>query len=851
MPLFPVQSAPFIGRQQELAEINSLLANPDCRLLTLVGPGGIGKTRLALEAARKLLDNVFGGAQGLAPLPASSFSNGVYLVPLQPLTSPEYIVPAIAEALNFQFYTGGEPKQQLLNFLREKSLLLLLDNFEHLLDGLDILTDLLACAVGVKILTTSRERLNLREEWVLNVEGLAFPSSDTDTNIGDFSAVQLFLQNARRVQVGFNVAASQNPAVTRICRLVGGMPLGIELAAAWVRVLSVDEIASEIERSLDILETPARNTEPRHRTMRAAFEPTWNRLTEDERTVYMKLSVFRGGFMREAAEYVAGASLRTLSSLLDKSLLRVDGNGRYDLHELLRQYAAEKLDELPAQQEQVSDSHCTYYADFIGQWTDITTGISHADMGRKEVLASVRQEIENVRAAFWRTITNQKLNQLDTFLHNLAPYYEVHGWPREGAEAYHLAAESLRNAQQLRLLGFSLSCEAWFEQYLLNYAKAHQLAQESIALLLPFGKGLGLFNSYRVLCFIAADNTEARQLAHKALECAQEINNYMGVVTIHNRLSQLSLAEGEYEEALRLSQKALALCRKHNYRWGEIFALQRLSEAALVHQQDFNEAKRLAHEALTTAEAIGSRHGIAWQNLMVGDVVYAQHAYSEAQQHYQQSLNQARELGDPQNIILASSGLGRVAGRLGNTHEAREHFHALLSIAHDTQNVDIQLTTIAGIADLMAAEDDATRAVELLAHCLQIAPRIVRYRFANERLRSELEAALSPEDYAAAWERGTKRELSTVIVELLAEFSQPAQYEVLPATTKASKQLLTERELEILHLVADGLSNREIADQLAFSVNTVKWYAKEIFSKLHVSSRTQAVTRARELGLLS
>ncbi|MEO8394168.1 MAG: AAA family ATPase [Chloroflexota bacterium] len=280
----PTSATPFIGRAEELAEIALLLADSTCRLLTLIGPGGIGKTRLALEVARSL-----------------TFPNCIYFVSLQPLTSPELVVPAIADALQFQFYSGGEPQQQLLDYLREKSLLLLLDNFEHLLDGVTSLSDMLAAAPFVKLLVTSRERLNLREEWLFEVQGLSFPTSETEANFETYDAVQLFVQHARRTHSSFILTDRRKPAVARICRLLGGMPLGVELAASWVRSLPCGQIADEIEHSLEILETSVHNMPLRHRNMRAVFTPTWERLSAVEQDVFMKLSVFRGGFTTEAA----------------------------------------------------------------------------------------------------------------------------------------------------------------------------------------------------------------------------------------------------------------------------------------------------------------------------------------------------------------------------------------------------------------------------------------------------------------------------------------------------------------------------------------------------------------------
>jgi predicted ATPase len=404
---FPPQPTSFVGRDTELKQIRQLLSDSGCRLLTLFGPGGIGKTRLALETARILFDGAGVGGHGRVPLPM--FADAICFAPLQSLTSPDFITSALAEALRLPFSGSDNAIEQLLTFFSDKSLLLVLDNCEHLLDGIGIVSDILHYAPGVKFLATSRERLNLREEWVYEVHGLAFPASEFETHIVDYDAVRLFVHHARRTHAGFTLTHSHKPAVTRICRMVDGMPLGIELASAWVRALSCDQIADEIARSLDILETPSRNVEPRHRNLRAAFEPTWNRLSEDERSVFRKVSVFRGGFSREAAEYVAGASLRALSSLVDKALLRVNANGRYDLHELLRQYGQERLNQSSDEREAVLDLHSAYYLDFMRRCEDML-----AFQGRqKEAMQGIEQELSNVRVAWQRAVVQGQFEEIE------------------------------------------------------------------------------------------------------------------------------------------------------------------------------------------------------------------------------------------------------------------------------------------------------------------------------------------------------------------------------------------------------------------------------------------------------
>jgi predicted ATPase len=376
---FPIQPTSFVGRTEELGEISNLLDTPACRLLTLVGPGGIGKTRLALEAASQ----------------PDSFRDGIYFISLQSLGSPEHIVSTIASAVNFQFFPGGDPRQQLLNYLRNKHLLLLLDNFEHLLDGADLVSDLLSTAPAARLVVTSRERLNLSSETVFHVGGLPVPGSETADNLLDYGAVALFIQSARQVHHDFSVDNTDLSAIAHICRLVGGMPLAIVLSAAWVDLLSLQEIAAEIERGLEFLETEMRDLPERHRSVRATFDYSWRRLSESERDVFKKLSVFRGGFSREAAQAVTGASLKTLMSLVNKSFVQTVGGGRYDLHELLRQYGAALLNASASERDTVRALHAAYYAEFTRQ--------RHLDFigtNVKPALDAVGADYDNIRVAW-------------------------------------------------------------------------------------------------------------------------------------------------------------------------------------------------------------------------------------------------------------------------------------------------------------------------------------------------------------------------------------------------------------------------------------------------------------------
>lgn len=394
----------FVGRETELCDIAELMNDPCCRLLTLTGLGGIGKTRLAMEYARRQKD---------------TFANGFCFAPLQGLHSHENIVSAVAESFQCPISPKRALIEQLLEYLHEKSLLLVLDNFEHLLDGVHSLSDILVHAPQVKILTTSRERLNIVEEWVYEVGGLSFPTHESETEIETYSAVQLFMHNARRVQHSFALTPAQKSAVNRICWLVGGMPLGIELASAWVRVLPCETIADEIERSLDILETTSANMPPRHRNMRAVFESMWDRLSQFEQEVFKKLSVFRGSFTLEAAECIAGASRPILRTLIDQCFLQIDSAERYALHELLRQYGAEKLGDSPQLQEEVNNLHRAYFMGLLTLHGAKIVFFGH----QKEAIQKLNSDGENIRVAWQRAVTQELLEEICQAAEGLWSYY--------------------------------------------------------------------------------------------------------------------------------------------------------------------------------------------------------------------------------------------------------------------------------------------------------------------------------------------------------------------------------------------------------------------------------------------
>src|SRR5436305_4249715 len=313
MKNLPLPRTSFVGRTSELEAIGRLLEDPACRLLTLVGPGGAGKTRLALEAAARRVDR---------------YPHGVHFVPLASVSSPDFLAPALAESIQFAVdgaHSGFSAQEQLLDYLSERSTLLVLDNFEHLVEGSGLLGEVIERAPHVELLTTSRERLNVQSEWVFDVDGLGLAENGN----GSASAVRLFVERAKQVAPGF--ALDDASHALRVCRLVDGMPLGIELAASWVSVLSCAEIADEIEGNIDFLATSMRDVPERHRSLRAVIDQSWRLLTDEQRGAFSRVSVFRGSFDRSAAVAVTGADLRLLSEFVAKSLPRRPAFRRFEL----------------------------------------------------------------------------------------------------------------------------------------------------------------------------------------------------------------------------------------------------------------------------------------------------------------------------------------------------------------------------------------------------------------------------------------------------------------------------------------------------------------------------------------
>lgn len=731
----PVTITPFLGREMELLEIATRLQDPACRLLTLVGPGGIGKTRLALAAAQQLLDCNFWLLEEQPALatpkraqrtPAKFqnplFPDGVFFVPLADVQAADRLATTIAGVLHFTlFRRDEEPLAQLTQYLADKRLLLVLDNFEHLLAGAALVTTLLVQAPGLKVLTTSRERLNLHGEWLLDVPGLAYVQEGTAAQITECSAVQLFVQSARRVKADFCLDEQNTAAVARICTLVEGLPLALELAATWLRVLACQEIVAEIEQNLTILAATQRDLPPRHRSVRALFDTSWALLSAEEQSVLQRLAVFRGGFRREAAAIVAGAPLPLLLALVDKSLLRSEGNGRFNMHELVRQFAAEALHTQPAAADIVYQRHLTYYT----HWLQQQRPYLHRKQ-QKQVLGEILADLENVRTAWQRALQQQKRNAVAAALDTLADVYELYGWFHEG-EALFSAAVTLLDGVTTdpwrRLFGRLQARMGFFAQRLAKYASAKQLLQRTCNDLQTLDDQVA--TSYCLNCLgeiarIEGDYAAAERCLTESIALCHAHGDQQLLSRAFNLLGIVHGVRGHHEEAERLFRASLALCEAGEEQLGIAKALNNLGIMAYF-AGDYTAAQNFYQRSLAINQDLGHQYDTALAVSNLGLVAQKQGRYHDAVALFEESIALQRKIGYALGVGLSLRNLCTTLLELQQLDEAAVHLQEVLLLAHKIRNLPLGLAGLVGLAQFYGLRGDWAMAFRL-ATCVQQHP---------------------------------------------------------------------------------------------------------------------------------
>lgn len=713
IPQPPAPPTAFVGRLREQADLSERLADPACRLLTILGMGGLGKSHLSLQVARAQV--------GL-------YRDGVVFISLLAVHDP---LQAIAAALGLE--APSRLDQLLTDFLREKDLLLVLDNFEHLVERAESLCPLLEAAPGLQILVTSRERLRLREEWVYRLNGLSFPDEKDEPDSRRWDALALFEIRAAQSDSRFRLTGACLANVAAICQLVEGHPLAIELAASVVAERPCGELLLTLRQTFDALDPHLRNLPERHRSLRAVFEHSWTLLTPDEQTRLANLSVFVGGFSAEAAREVAGAFPAPLADLAAKSLVRRETDGRYSLHESIRQFAAEKLENAQAARER----HGAYYA----RWAAGFDGTATA-----EALDSLQAERANLRAA-WEYSAERNFDLTASLLPALSLLYSLRGPLSEGETlfaAVHAAGRSspIKNALALELARLYTAQTRYEEAVALARSvpeTARSLLVEGQALSAQ-GEGdaarpvlenaLALAaddKRIRADCLRELGNVANRQadyeravpLYRQSLELARELGDRRGESATLNNWASIEWELGDLAAARTHYEQALALYRQLGNRLGEARALNNLSNV-LADKGDLAESLAFSRQALEIHREMGNPRAqcAALQNL--GATYFVLKDYEAARKSYGQALAIYRASGSRQAEAEVLADLSLLDCAQGRLAEGREHARAAIALseqAGDKTNLANAFYYLGRIEladrDFPAAEAALTRALNL------------------------------------------------------------------------------------------------------------------------------------------
>lgn len=702
----PPAGGVFVGRTAEVEALGAALAHPATRLVTLLGPGGIGKTRLAIETARQI-----------AAERPGMFLHGLRWVPLAGVPTAHLLPAALVAGLGLT--PQGPPHAQLLDYLREREQLLILDNFEHLVgaeaEGPALVAELLAAAPLVRLLVTSRERLNLHEEQLFDVAGLSVPAGDpAPPELGDYGAVELFLAGARRVRRDFAPSPAEAAAIGRACRLLGGAPLGVELAAAATRQRSCADIATALERSLDTLTTTLHNVPERHRSLRAAFDHSWVLLPPAGQTHFARLAVFAEAFDAAAAAAVAEVDLAALSDLADRSLLQLLPEERFGIHPTLRQYAAEQLAGAPDQQAAMAKRHAAHYLALVAQQAP---GESPAQR------AAIARELPNVRAA-WQWAAQQPdpaaLGQAAPVLHS---FYSTQSWFDEGVAVFQLAGAqmaTLPGAEAAQVLCELLMRQARMQINVGQLAPAHAALAEAQALLPQVAdpdQHSTLLGYLAITRYYAGDYAEAAALAEASRQLAEQTGKLEALAFAYNFLGSCAKAQGDYAQAQAHFEQAVGAYRALDDGIGAAMVVNNLGNLAQA-SGDFAAAEQHYRACTELFKAHNYAHGAATALANTGRLATRQGRHAEAQQLLTESLNLKQQINDQRGVAVALVSLADVALKTGAHAEAGAQLAQALALAEQLADIKTVLDGLLTAAELAAAQGQTALAARLAAFTL-------------------------------------------------------------------------------------------------------------------------------------
>jgi predicted ATPase/DNA-binding XRE family transcriptional regulator len=743
----PLPPDTLIGRSSELARLKQLLINDKQRLITLLGPGGMGKTRLALQVAADL---------------SVAFADGIAFVALAALIDATNIAATIAKAINCPLSSEQSPLDALLLFLRERRMLLVLDNLEQLLGPQSanlntILTDILQQAHGIQILTTSRERLRLRGEYAVELGGLRLPNVVDPPERSE--ALLLFIERARQIDDQFVLGPENRDAVVRICQLVDGAPLGIELAASWVRVLSCADIATEIQRNLDLLALSDRNLPERHRSLQAVMNHSWQLLSTAEQHFFMHISIFRGGFTRAAAEAMLAhqpkpthhSTLQLLASLVDKSLLRRTpnaGNTRYDLHELVRQYATIRFATNSTLQAQAETTHAEYYVALLQQEYANLTSTAH--LQTRQMLFS---EIDNLRQAWEYAVAQQRIDLLRHMSRPFQELLEMLGWLHEGLQLHTTALAALRPNQHPAqafntTLGYLKSGHGLFLILHNQITTANTVLHEALTLLANDEAALA---ETGVLLWLAMTEMQMGRTTPAEVNLQRGLDLSRAYHHLHNQgVAELYLGinayvQGNFAEAAARFTNNLTFWRTYHHQRGLIICLASAAEVQLA-VGNIEQAALMADELLHTSRTVGDRWGIAVAYSWQGEVALERDNATQAAALLAQSVSLFRELKDPWGISTRLVRLTRALIVQRDLEAARRTLSEVTHMAHTTQIGSLSASVAIEAAHLQAAEGYYAEALTALLTLQATQPETLRFfERPLSKLRQWIEHQLGPE----------------------------------------------------------------------------------------------------------
>ena len=749
----PTHLTLFIGRERELQDLGRLIGDPGCRWITLVGPGGIGKTRLAVEAASNQRDK---------------FAHGVVFVPLVGVESVDAIIPAIAQAIGFSFYGPTNPRIQLFNYLRDKQMLLVLDNVEQLVNAADLFVELLERTTAIKLFATSRESLNVQGEWVFPVEGLPIPVDDGIQAMEASAAVALFVQRAQRTRAGFTLSAEDRPSVARLCGLVEGTPLALELAATWVRTLSVKEIVDEIEHNLDFLSATVRDLSVRHRSLRVVFDHSWELLAEEEQKILLRLAVFRGGFRREAAEQVAGATLSTLSSLIAKSLVRRSSENRYDLHELVRQFAVSKLG--ADEQARTNAQHSRYYLDWLGQCANRLR-----DHRQVETVAELTADVDNLRVAWDWAVAHLDVVRVCQVSHALWYWLELRSWLTEGEMIFRNAAEIFQARQtEINADGVVLFPTQAMQVYVAFFNLRLGKVPAALATLVQCAVSLQATPDHlariETQAFLgmafwwSRKLTEARESLQAGLELARACGEHWYETIIGEYLGSVIHDIGEQDLARRHLTEALTRARAIGDPMITIQALSFLGLLTLA-SGEMDQSEKFWRECLALAQEIRYRSGIGRALDGLGLVTRATDP-KQADTWFVASIEMFRKAGD-RTLALVLCHQGYNALVLGEKAKAKNVFVEALRFARQGGDVPFALEALLGLTVIEAKNSNDEHALEFATYVAQHPAAAHDVKARAENLCVEIKSRLTPQQIDAVQARARATNLDQAVHQVL------------------------------------------------------------------------------------